>query len=209
MDAWQAALQIDEIKSRLARAQIFRGYRSRTVGATGALAFLAAGVQIAVLPEPSGRPFLWLSIWIAAAAISLVLVGVELAVQCRRSQSNWVVRLTVSAVGQFLPCILAGGAVTATLAAVSPHNLCMLPGLWCVIFGLGVFSSCSLLPREIGWVGGFYLAAGILNLICARQSFAFSPLAMAAPFGLGQFLTAVVLYWRLERNDDETEPEAR
>jgi hypothetical protein len=75
----------------------------------------------------------------------------------------------------------------------------MLPGLWQILFGLGVFASCRLLPRATFWVGVFYLGSGLAVLALAHQEAALSPWAMGLPFGAGQMLAAAVLYFTLER----------
>ena len=70
----------------------------------------------------------------------------------------------------------------------------MLPGLWQVLFSLGIFASCRLLPRATFGVAVFYLASGLTCLALARGEAAFSPWAMGLPFGVGQLLAAAVLY---------------
>ena len=98
-----------------------------------------------------------------------------------------------------MPCVVAGGLLTAVIARFIPNACWMLPGLWSILFGLGIFSSCRVLPRQMFWIGGFYLLAGLGCLVEAQGASAFSPWAMAVPFGLGQLLTAVILYCTLER----------
>jgi hypothetical protein len=44
-------------------------------------------------------------------------------------------------------------------------------------------------------VGVWYLAAGLTSLALANEAHAFSPWAMAVPFGFGQLLMAAILYW--------------
>ena len=78
----------------------------------------------------------------------------------------------------------------------------MLPGLWQILFSLGVFASCRLLPRAMFLVATFYMACGLATLATARGDAAFSPWAMGLPFGVGQWLAAAVLYRTLESNDD-------
>jgi hypothetical protein len=78
----------------------------------------------------------------------------------------------------------------------------MLPGLWQILYSLGVFASCRLLPRATFVVAVFYLATGLACLALARGAAAFSPWAMGLPFGSGQLLAAAVLYQTLERRDD-------
>ena len=42
-----------------------------------------------------------------------------------------------------------------------PAELWMLPGLWSILFSLGIFASYRLLPRETFWLAVYYLAAGV------------------------------------------------
>jgi hypothetical protein len=110
--------------------------------------------------------------------------------------------ITWLAVEQFVPCLAAGGLVTVVLVRSAPETLWMLPGLWQILFGLGVFASCRLLPRATFGVAVFYLVAGLLSLSLARGDAAFSPWTMGIPFGVGQLCAAGVLYRTLERRDD-------
>ena len=81
----------------------------------------------------------------------------------------------------------------------------MLPGLWSIFFSLGIFASYRLLPKATFWIGVFYMAAGVLCLLWARSDFEFWPWAMGVPFGVGQVMSAAILYWTLERKNDEQE----
>ena len=74
----------------------------------------------------------------------------------------------------------------------------LLPGLWSILFSLGVFASRRLLPRAIVGVAWFYLLAGLGCLAMAQGEASLSPWAMGIPFGGGQLLAAAVLYRTLE-----------
>jgi hypothetical protein len=79
----------------------------------------------------------------------------------------------------------------------------LLPGLWAVLFGLGVFASRPYLPRATGWVALFYLAAGGLLLWAAdRPGVALNGWGVGGVFGVGQLATALVLHRNVERHDD-------
>src|SRR5262249_19490105 len=110
------------------------------------------------------------------------------------------------AVSQFLPCLAAGGLLTFVVVAHARENLWMLPGLWAMLFSLGVFASYRLLPRATFGIGLFYMAAGTLCLTIREA--ALSPWAMGLTFGPGQLLAAAMLYWTLERNDGELHEQA-
>ena len=82
-------------------------------------------------------------------------------------------------------------------------DLWMLPGLWELIFSLGVFASCRFLPRQMFAVGVWYLACGLTCLMAASGSKALSPWEMGIPFGVGQLLVAVVLQYCFEETGEE------
>ncbi len=199
MELHEALAQISEIRRQVAQSQTFRGYRSATVGVSAVLAVLGAAVQSIWIPAPVDQMPAFLSLWIAIAVISLVVTGVEMFAHCRRSASRLTTEMTCLAVQQFLPCIVAGGLLTYVLYLFAEESLWMLPGLWAVLFSLGVFASYRLLPKPSLMVAIYYLATGIGCLVFARGDAAFSPWAMVVTFGMGQLLTAGILYWTLER----------
>jgi hypothetical protein len=108
--------------------------------------------------------------------------------------------LTWLALEQFCPSLVAGALLTIVLVRAAPESLWMLPGLWQVVYSLGIFASCRLLPRATFWVAAFYLVTGLTVLAVARGDAALAPWAMALPFGAGQLLAAAVLYSTLERD---------
>jgi hypothetical protein len=202
MELQEALAQIAEIRARISRTDTFRGYRSATVAFSGTLAIAAGVVQAICIADPQQNVSAYLTLWISAAALSLVVTGFEMALRCRHAASSWTTRITLMAVEQFLPCVLAVAIVTTVLVRVARESLWMLPGLWAILFGLGVFASYRLLPRPVFWVGGFYLFAGGVLLAIGPGEHALSPWAMAATFGTGQLLSAMILYLTLERPRD-------
>jgi hypothetical protein len=106
------------------------------------------------------------------------------------------------AVEQFLPSLAAGILITAVLAGAVPQAGWMLPGLWQVVFSLGVFSSCRFLPRPMLAAGVWYLATG-LGCLALGGARALSPWAMGIPFAAGQLLVAAVLYFNGKESGDE------
>jgi hypothetical protein len=203
MELREALAQISEIRRQVARTSVFRGYRALPVALSGLLALGAAVVQSVWIPDPAADMPAYLALWVGAALVSMLATGAEMLLNCHRSPSSLTPTTTWLAVSQFLPCIVAGGLLTLVLWFYAQESLWMLPGLWAMLFSLGIFASYRLLPRETFWVGVFYQAAGMMCLALARGEAALSPWAMGVTFGLGQLLAAAVLYWTLERNDDE------
>ncbi len=203
----EALAQIAEIRHQMARTEVFRGYRALPVAFSGVLALGAAVAQATWIPDPRHRMGAYLTLWIGAAVVSGVASVAGMIDRRRRSASAWSEAVTRLALEQFAPCLVAGGLVTAVLVARASEALWLLPGLWQVLFSLGIFASCRLLPRATWLVGVFYLAAGVTNLGLAQGALELSPWVMGLPFGCGQLLAAGVLYWTLEREDaDERQP---
>ena len=199
MELRDALSQIAEIRSKAAAAEQFRGYRAVPVGITGFIAVLVALVQTRIEPNPANYLTLWLSTALAAA----VVCGVGIWLRHRQGLDPLANQLTWLAVGQFVPCLLAGGFVTLVVVQRLPEQFALLPGLWQVFFSLGVFASCRLLPKAVVVIGVWYLVAGCFNLTLVSGPDALNPWSMGIPFGVGQIATAAVLYWNLERLRDE------
>ena len=203
MDLQEALTQISEIRQHVARTETFRGYQAAPVAFSGLLACLDALIQQRYMPEPAQNMAGYLGLWVGSAILSMIVTGIAIVLYCRQSTSPLTGTNTIVTVGQFFPCVVAGGLVTFLLYRNIPEALWMLPGFWCIFFSLGIFASFRLLPRATFWVGVHYMIAGALVLLWARDEYAFSPWAMGVPFGLGQLLSAAILYWTLERKSDE------
>jgi hypothetical protein len=203
MELHDALTQIAEIRRQLARTEVFRGYRAMPVAFSGVLAVCTAAFQQAWLSDPVANLPTYLTLWISAAFVSALAAGTEMLLRCWRSPTTLTREITWLAVEQFLPCLLAGALLTAVLVAYVPEGVWMLPGLWQMLFGLGIFASHRLLPRATLGVAVFYLLAGALVLALTRGPAGLSPWAMGIPFGVGQLYAAAVLYWTLERNHGE------
>jgi hypothetical protein len=106
------------------------------------------------------------------------------------------------AVEQFVPALIVGALLTLVIFRLSPAEGWLLPGLWEVIFSLGIFASCRFLPRPIFAVGVWYLVAGLCSIVACSAQRSFLPWSMGLPFGIGQLLVATVLQVCVEENSD-------
>jgi hypothetical protein len=106
------------------------------------------------------------------------------------------------AVEQFLPAAGAGALLTLVIEQYAPSAMWMLPGLWQLIFSLGVFSSCRFLPRAMAGAGMWYLVTGLTCIALGER--AFSPWTMGVAFGVGQFLAAGILFVSASESTDES-----
>ena len=201
-DLNKALGDITIIRRQVARTTEFRGYGPATLAATGGIAILAAAVQALWLPDPVDHIPAYLAIWISTALVSSALIGIQTVTRAHRMHSGMADEMIRMAVEQFLPAAGVGALMTIVLVGFAPSVLWMLPGLWQVIFCLGVFSSCRFLPRPIVAAGVWYLLAGLICITLADAR-ALSPWAMGIPFGAGQLLVAGILFFTAQEGRSE------
>lgn len=199
----EALADISHIREQIARTEVFRGYRSLSVAASAALALAAALLQAVLLPRPLDHPQTYVALWTTAAAMSLLIAGSEMWIRARRARSAASRQLTRMAAEQFLPCVVAGAVLTQVIVNRASDSLWLLPGLWAMLFGLGILASYRLLPRQVFWVGVYYLVCGAAWLRVDEPARALSPWSMGLTFGAGQLVAAAILYWTLERGDGQ------
>jgi len=201
-DLYKALSDISSIRKQVASATEFRGYGPATLAATGVFALLAAVIQQRFVPDPVANLASYLTIWIATAVVCCTLTCVTMHTRSRRIHSALSDEMIRMAVEQFLPSLGAGLLLTIVVASYVPHAAWVLPGMWQILFSLGIFSSCRFLPRPIIAAGVSYLFTG-LACIAMGGPRALSPWAMGAPYAAGQFLTATILLVSTRETNDE------
>lgn len=197
----EALRQISDIRQQMARSEVFRGYRSITVGFSGVVGLSAAALQPQWVISPEIELGRYLALWLGVAAVSLIVAGIEMYWRALAAGSGLARQQTLLAVEQFLPCVVVGALLTFCLYCGAPHVAWMLPGLWSLIFGLGISALHRSLPRQVFWVGSYYILSGCGCLLWGQGENVFSPWQMGISFGGGQLLGAAILYWTLERTD--------
>jgi len=191
-DLNKALIDISSMRRQMARSTEFRGYGPATLAGTAGFAVLAATAQSFWVRDAASQIGTYLGIWIWTAAVSAVLIGIQMQTRSRRIHSGLADEMIRAAVEQFLPSAIAGALLTIVLVRWVPHALWMVPGMWQIIFSLGVFSSCRFLPRPMIAAGAWYLLTG-LACIALGDTRALSPWAMGIPYGVGQLLVATIL----------------
>jgi hypothetical protein len=202
MELREALTQITEIRLQMARTEVFRGYRAVPAAFSGVVAVAAATVQMLAVPDPTSQINVYLGLWIGAALVSGLSAALEMVGRPRHARLPLKRELTYLVIEQFCPCLVAGALLTMVVVRSAPECMWILPGLWQVLYSLGIFASCRLLPRPIFGVAVFYLFSGLVTLSLSRGEHALDPWAMGLPFSIGQFLAAAVLYHALERDHD-------
>ena len=197
MDVPRALDQIAAIHAQMAKGEVYRGYRSVPVAASGLIGLIAAWLQPPSLGlvDPNAFVIYWAAVGLAAALVGSSEIIYTYVVH----EDTAARRKTRQVVGQFLPSVAGGAAIAVCFTHLSAELVPLLPGLWAFCFGLGTFASRPYLPKAAGWVALFYYAAGFLLLWIARGPAPLDGWWVGGTFGAGQLLAALVLWWNLER----------
>ncbi len=196
--------EIAAIRGQIARGVEFRGYGPATVAGTGVLAFVAAEIQSWAIADPTTHVAAYLALWTGTAAICALLIGIEMVLRSRREHLGLAEEMVRGALEQLVPATVAGALLTLVLAESAPECAWLLPGLWQIVFSLGVFASTPFLPRATQFVAGWYLATGLFAVAFARGDLALSPWTMGLPFGVGQLAGGAIPLLGASEVDDET-----
>lgn len=202
-DLDKALADILAIRNQLAAGTAFQGYGPTAVAATALAALITALLQFFWLDDPTAHPLTFLFGWIAAALVSAALIFVEMRARSLRHHSGLADAMVQQAVEQFLPAGIAGLLLAVMLWKFAPETLWLLPGLWQVLVGLGIFASVRSLPRSVALIGAWYFVAGFAVLILGSVSHTLSPWTMGLPFVIGQSLMAALLHIASEDTDAE------
>jgi hypothetical protein len=201
-DLSQALAEISAIRAQVARGTQFRGYGPKSIAASGILALLVAAAQASWF-KSAHDVTVFLAVWVTTALVAVALAMVETVGRAQRVHSGFASEMIHAAVEQFLPAVIVGLLLTGVLLRAAPQELWLLPGLWELIFSLGVFASCRFLPRQMFAVGVWYLISGLTCLMIASITRSLSPWEMGVPFGVGQMLVAAVLRYGFEESIEE------
>jgi hypothetical protein len=192
MEVSRALADLEEVRSRLAAVQRFRGLSGGAAIASGVAAIGAGFVQAMAAPHPVTPTdgMRYVVIWSVCLACSLAVNYGAILVWLAR---NWSLRSRVQlkTVGMtILPSIVAGGLFTA--AFVAREQLGLLPGMWCLCYALGLIASRAMAPPGTGWVAALFAGSGAA-LLFAPGNNALAWWVMPATFGIGQLVVGILV----------------
>ncbi len=196
MNIHRALADLADIRAQLERTETYRGFRSTTVGVSALVVGGGAIVQ-AIGHVSTQRPVgSFLAIWISVALISGLLAGVEMIVRGKLTGDPTVWRMHRQLTVNLLPALLVGAVLTALVGAIAgqPSNLnWALPGIWSLVYGLGLFQCAPRMTRHVRIVAGYFLVTGIIVLWFGWLEQNADAWQMLVTFGVGQAMLACVL----------------
>lgn len=184
VDVEDALARLSDIHAQVARGAIFRGYRAIPAAAMGVVALVGAAIEVAAFADLGAAEHAWY--WLGVAALCATIGAVDM--WCTRR--SLPVRTVSTAVAQLVPSLVVG----LVLGALLWDRAEILPGVWTMVFGLGVLASRPYLPRAILGVSLFYVVAGIAMAFAAKDGAVVSPWAMGLTFFVGQLVAASALH---------------
>lgn len=205
-DLNRALVDIRLIRRQLAESVEFHGYGPLTLSSTALLAVVAGAIQGRWCPEPALHPAQYVALWLTTGFVCAALIATQMLARAGRLHSGMADEMVRIAVTQFLPAAVAGVVLPFVLLHVTPGVFWILPGLWQVIFSLGVFASCRCLPRPMLLVGAWFLLTGF-GCLTLGDVRALAPVTMSGAFAAGMALVAAVHYLcakKTRTDDDET-----
>lgn len=186
-DVESALHDIARLREQLAASSRFQGLAPGIVALTGGFALALGGWQYLTGVDD-------LFVWILLAAVCALIIGTEAVARARKHHRSMADRMLGTTLNRFLPVATAGAILGVVILVRAPEHSRLLPGIWQLLMGIGIFAVLSNLPRQMAVAAIFYFAAGTLSLALGGLSWPPMSWLMALPFGLGQLLVAAILH---------------
>lgn len=187
----RALVDIRSIRRQVAQSTEFRGYGPLTLSATAAVALLTGVAQAIWVPDPASHPVKYVALWLSTAVLCAALIATQMLTRVNRFHSGMADEMIRLAVTQFLPAGIAGAVLPFILLKAAPNVIWMLPGLWHLIFSLGVFASCRCLPRPMLFVGTWFLVSGMACIALGDER-SLAPFTMSGAYAIGMAVVATI-----------------
>jgi hypothetical protein len=181
------------IRRTMEGAASFTDVSGRGVIAVGLTALVAAPIAHA---QPTvGR---WLAVWIADAVLGAILSFAMMRHKMQQRQAD-ASMMSVPARKFFFgfwPAIIAGAILTFALtgpdafAATNHAAIGVLPGLWLLLYGVGVITAGAFSVRAVPLMGVIFLALGAIALFVPGPD---GDLMLAIGFGAVHVVFGVVI----------------
>ena len=197
----RALEQIAEIHEHLAKAEVYRGWRSVPV-ASSAWSGLAAAAWQSATARPLD-PWSFTVYWLAVGSVALVVGCSEIVwhyVDARDARRAAAVAPGRRPVPAGAGRRRAGDA--GALVRLSPSLVTLLPGLWALLFGVGGVRGAAVRAARERLGRALLLRPPGCSCSGARRASTPSHRGRSAGrLAIGQLFAAAVLYWSIERPD--------
>ncbi len=158
---------------------------------SGVGAMVMGGVALLAMALAAGRDTLagQLAVWIVAAFLALLAGALGSWIKARRND----LPLLGDAGRRFLLCLIPALAVGAVLTASLWHTAqaSLLPGLWMMLYGVGVLAAGTYAAPPVMQMGALFLVAG---LFAHALPVSWSNVLLGVGFGAGHLYFGYQVY---------------
>lgn len=171
------------IRETMERASSFTavpGYGGVAVGITALIAGAAAHMQ-----RDSRR---WLTIWLMEGLVALLIGAFSMQRKAAAAGSSVVSAPARKFALSFIPPLVAGGILTATLFPAG--HVSLLPGIWLLLYGTGVMTAGAFSIPVVPAMGASFAALGTLCLVAPA---AWNDFFLLAGFGVLHVVFGMVI----------------
>jgi hypothetical protein len=127
--------------------------------AMGATALVAAGIA----PTPASARA-WLTTWLGAALCAFACGALAICWKARRAGTPVLTRPGRKFLLSLFPPLLAGAVLSLAIYGAGLNRL--LPGVWLLLYGVGVLSAGTFSVRVVPVMGLCFMLAGVAALFC-------------------------------------------
>ena len=154
-----------------ARAFENLGYIRRTMEEAGSFTAISGWAQVAIgvtalgaawLAHRQPTPSSWLTVWVGALAVSIVIATLGMVRKARAAGAPVFAGPARRFAMSFLLPLAAGGLLTIALDRAGLHGI--LPGTWLLLFGTAVACGGAFSVRIVPVMGMCFMALGALAL---------------------------------------------
>jgi len=183
----QAIREVKELRSTILQKQLYQGYsgRARILGGMIALA-----VSVFLMLKRENEMFVFWMWGFVFAAAAVVNYGAILVWHMKQSKRDY---RKLAPVMEAFPVWIVAGVIT--LALYTHRQFDLLYGTWMALFAIVQGIERTRMPKDLVWIGTYYLLAGIFLLFNSADSFT-SPLYMGLVFFVGETCAGLIMHIR-------------
>jgi hypothetical protein len=179
----RAAESLEFIRDTMARSAWFTAVPGR-----GGVAMGVIGVLAAVAGSRASEVWIWLGIWLLAAAVAVPIGLVAMVLKARAHGTTLWAGAGRRFMQGFMPALAAGAMLT--FAIVRAGRFEILPAAWLLSYGAGVLAGATSSVPVLTWVGVGIMVLGAGATLSAGH---WGDVWLGAGFGVMQIVFGIII----------------
>lgn len=192
-DIERALAEVSGIRAQLAASTQFRGFAPEAlaiIAGVTALVTVVAQFWTGAFPADNRSQVI---LWGGVLACSGGATTIEAILRSRHLHGGMGAPMLRFALRISLPFAAVGTTIAFAIGAYAPQAIWLVPGIWMLLLALVAFAFFPIMPRNIVWLGLWYLCCGTTLLFAAGPTGQLQPWMMGAPLTGGHLIVAFLL----------------